>query len=101
MTEPNVMDLPAIQNFGKERGELEKEILKFDSLSGRSNLFLYMSRFYKTIAETTQDDEMKRNASTEAEYFLEQAVKYGEEYKIQTEMLPDFFDTDKPIAIIR
>ncbi len=99
MTEPNVMDLPAIQNFGKERGELEKEILKFDSLIGRSNLFLYMSRFYKTIAETSQDYEIKRNASTEAEYFLEQAVKYGQQYKVQSEMLPDFFNKDKPIEV--
>ncbi|MEK6891354.1 MAG: hypothetical protein AABX03_04425 [Nanoarchaeota archaeon] len=101
MTKPNIENLPVIQNFREERGELEREVLKVDSLTGRSNLFVYISRLCKTIAETTQDDEITKRAYGEAEYFLEQAVKYAEEYKIQTEMLPDIFDTDKPIAIIR
>ncbi len=101
MTKPNVTDLSSIQNFRKERGELEKEILKFNSLTGRSNLFVYVSRFYKTIAQNTQDKEIKNNATTEAEYFLEQAVKYGQQYLTQKEMLPEFFDVDKPVEAQR
>jgi len=51
----------------------------------------------KTIAECASDPEIKNNTTAEADYFLEQSVRYGRQYEIQKEMLPEFFNADKPI----
>ncbi|MEK6933844.1 MAG: hypothetical protein AABW75_03140 [Nanoarchaeota archaeon] len=97
MNEPNIKDLPSIQDFRKEREELEKDVSKIGSLTAMSNISLHFSRFYKTIAGNTLDGQVRADATEEAKYFLAQAVGYANQYTMQREMLPEFFDRDQPV----
>ena len=95
--EPIVEDLPLIDDFKKARGLLEKSVLTSESLKGRANTFLHVAQLYKTIAENTQDTDLRESATEEAQYFLTEAFKYKNQYEFQEEMLPEQFNADKPM----
>ena len=91
---PDVKDLPLIEDFKEARESLEQSVLTSESLKGRANTFFHVSQLYKTIAENTQDTKIKESATEEAQYFLTEAFKYRNQYETQKLMLPGQFNAD-------
>lgn len=91
--------LPAFESVGEFGRDMGEKIEKIDSLTTRSNLCFDVARLYKYISKLEGiGDETKEKAKKQARYFLQKAAEYGNQYEIQREMIPEFFNVDKPIC---
>lgn len=91
--------LPAFGSVDEFGRDISEKIEKIDSLTTKSNLYVDVGRLYKYISKLEGiGDETKEKAKEQARYFLQKAAEYGNQYEIQKEMIPEFFNADKPIC---
>jgi hypothetical protein len=94
--ERKVEDLPLIDDYKEARGLLERSVLTSQSLVGRANIFAHVTQLYKALYESLPEGEERASVLEEAQYFLDKAFEYKEQFDFNHDMLPDFFNRDMP-----
>lgn len=94
----SINEVPDLKNFSEFRKGLEEQLKNINSYNIRVRICCTVACLYKTFFNISKDDQLKKDAIKEAHYFLNKAKDYISSYNSQKEMLPDFFDADRPIG---
>lgn len=87
---------PASKSVEEFKKEITQIVDKIDSLSTRSDIYLVLAKGSKYFS---QIDGIKDNCMEASKNFLRKSAENGAQYDFQNEMLPEFFDRDKPIPL--